>query len=458
MSSTLRRERNMNTMENVSLSTSVFDEERSIHARGTTRSGLPLVQVAAIERDVMSTAWREYLTVTRDGKSVLYPMLASLRTLSVEFEHHLARTMPHITSAWNKVISGYRENLDLQKFLAVPGALRPWVVYHPATGRRVDFCRFDMVGGSIGTARIVEFNANCPGGVLFTSAFRRIWSEQSAVKELFDRWGVARDALHDGRWFSRLLFSSTGAANGDTVALFHQPGGNTLEIQKMRAILEEEGCRVVVTHPAANDWRDARAGYLKYGVQASLTDMGGWTSFLETISSGALPIVNPLPGRWIGDNKLCLAVLSDPRFHGLFSTSEREAIGKLIPLSRKAGDGIDPGELLHDRGAWVVKGPYDTQGRSVYVGAETDEDQWSHIVARAVREGWLVQETVSPYRITWNGRPAYQDLSVVWLRGRPSGYTSRISENFKVNVAQGGGRQMVFGNEGVSWVDTAKTG
>lgn len=433
----------------------MFDEERSLPAPGATGGDLTPERLAALHQDVVAAAWREDLTVLRDGRPVLYPMLPSLRTLTTGFERHLARSMPHITSAWRKVITGYRENPELKEFLAVPDALRPWVEASPATDHRVDFCRFDMVGGSIGTARIVEFNANCPGGALFTSAFRRLWAEHGAVKELFDRWGVARDALHEGEWFARLLFSSTGATSGDTVALFHQPGGNTLEIGKMRAILEQEDCQVVVTHPAAGDWRrhDVRAGYLKYGVQAVLADAAGWRAFLQRVSSGALPLVNPLPGRWIGDNKLCLAVLSDPRFHHLFNAAETEAIGRLIPFSRKAGDGVDRGELLRDRGAWVIKGPYDTQGRSVHVGAQTDRDRWARIATRAVREGWLVQEAVDPSRITWHGRRAYQDLSVVWLRGRPSGYMSRISENFKVNVAQGGGRQMVFGNEAVSWAD-----
>ena len=431
----------------------LFDEARSLNAQGGIVRGLPAERIKAVEQEVRASAWREELTVTRDGQEILYPMLASVRTLTSPFEQHLARHLPYIVTAWNKILAGYHENPDIQKFLAVPAPLRPWVDGAPAEIRRVDFCRFDLVGGSVGTARIVEFNANCPGGALFTSAFRRIWADYPEIKELFGQWGIAHDTLHERDWFAQLLFSSTGATGGDTVAIFHQPGGNTLEIQKMRTILEAEGCRVVVTHPGADDWQHAgaRSAYLKYGVQATLADMSEWKPFLERATSGDLAIVNPLPGRWIGDNKLCLAVMSDPRFRALFSSSEAEAIDRLIPFSRKAGDGTGEQELLADRHAWIIKGPYDTQGRSVYVGAETDETAWRETVARALRNGWLVQEAVEPYRVHWDGKPAYQDLSVVWLRGRLGGYTSRISKNFKVNVTQGGGRQMVFGNTDVSW-------
>jgi hypothetical protein len=432
---------------------SLFDDMRSLYAQGHIVRGLPADRIEAVEREVHASAWREGLTVTREGREVLYPMLASVRTLTSAFEQHLARHLPNIVTAWNKILTAYRGNQEIRRFLAVPASLRGWVDATPPETRRVDFCRFDMVGGSIGTARIVEFNANCPGGVLFTGAFRRIWASFPEIKELFGRWGIAHDTLHEREWFAKLLFSSTGAAGGDTVALFHQAGGNTLEIRKMRTILEAEGCRVIVTHPGADDWQyaDARSAYLKYGVQAALADMSGWKPFLERAVSGDLAIVNPLAGRWIGDNKLCLAVMSDLRFRGLFSPAETEAIDRLIPFSRKAGDGIGGHELLEDRRAWIIKGPYDTQGRSVYVGAETDEALWPETVAAALRNGWLVQEAVEPCRVHWDGKPAYQDLSVVWLRGSFGGYTSRISENFKVNVAQGGGRQMVFGNTGISW-------
>jgi hypothetical protein len=430
----------------------VFDEARSLFSQGSAARALPAERIETLEKEVSAAAWREGLTVTRGGREVLYPMLGRIRTLTAEFERHLARHLPHVISAWNKVITGYQADAELREFLAVPEPLRAWVDAAPREDHRVDFCRFDLVGGNAGTARIVEFNANCPGGVLFTSAFRRLWTEHREVQELFGQWGVSADLLSERGWFTQLLFASTGATAGDPVALFHQPQGNTLEIQKMRALLTAEHCHVIITHPA-DDWvrTDIQSGYLKYGVQASLADISEWDVFLRRATSGDLALVNPLPGRWIGDNKLCLAALSDPRFHSLFSETELEAIGRLIPFSRKAGDGVDGRALLEDRRGWVLKGPYDTQGRSVYIGSETDEDPWSKVVTTALRDGWLVQAIVEPGHVLWNGEPAYEDLSVVLLGGRLGGYTSRLSKHLKVNVMQGGERQMVFGNRGIPW-------
>ena len=107
--------------------------------------------------------------------------------------------------------------------------------------------------------------------------------------------------------------------------------------------------------------------------------------------------------------------------------------------------------MLADRATWVLKGPYGTRGNSVYVGLEHDDAGWRQVARTAADHGWLAQATVAPSRRQWADRTCYQDLSIVMLRGRWAGYVSRISENFRVNVAQGGGRQIVYGHQDVSW-------
>lgn len=449
----MKLDRHWNLRDALGDSAPIFDDERVISYDGISSLGLTKADLLDIEASVEQKAWNEDLTVVRQSNRELYPMLASVRALNMEFERHIAYHIPLVVSAWKTVLRAFPTNAQLQQFLGVPDALRPWVDAARSEDYRVDFCRFDLVGNEVGNARIVEFNANCPGGVLFTGAFRRLWAEAPGVMEVFADWQIAEDALTSRNWFAQTFYAATGAHPGDRIALFHQPAGNVLEIAKMRRELESDNCDVIVTHPGSSDWNvpGLRAAYLKYGVQASLADIDGWDDFLSRTTSGEVPIINPLPGRWIGDNKLCLAVLSDPRFAGLFSDAEAEAITRLIPFSRKAGDGIAGSALIEDQHAWVVKGPYDTQGRSVYVGSELGRVEWANVVGVAVEKGWLVQAAIEPSRVSWAGKNCYQDLSVVLLQGQFGGYTSRISENFKVNVAQGGGRQMVFGNRDVVW-------
>jgi hypothetical protein len=446
--------------------TKLFDSVRRLTPDDS--SPLPDELFAKLSQEVAEAAVRDGLVVPENGlengRYKPYPMLPSIVQLTAAAEEHLAEQLPHIVSAWQTLLTAHRTDIRVRDFLAVPSVLREWVDAADIEDYRVDFCRFDLVGGDVATARIVEFNANCPGGVIFTSAYSAWWRKVPQVAEILQEWGVRPSPLDDRLWFPRFFADATGrdrngsgAEGRGPVAIFHKPGGNVLELDKMADLFAEVGRHSVLVNPAVDDWLDQEVwtGYLKYGIQAVLADIGGWAPFLERISSGKMRIVNPLPGRWIGDNKLCLAALSDPRFGDLFTLRQREAIEFLIPFSRKAGDGIDPSQLLSERAEWVLKGPYDTRGNSVFVGSEQDPRQWQAVVRRAVDQGWLAQEAVPPGRRTWHGVPGYQDLSIVLLGGNWAGYTSRISENLRVNVAQGGGRQVVFGHLATEWVKYA---
>lgn len=416
---------------------------------------------AAISERMADAALREGLVTIKNGQRVVYPLLPSLIQLTALAEEHLARQIPHIVSAWQTLLMAHRTDSQLRDFLAVPPVLREWVDAADDEDYRVDFCRFDLVGDNVETARVVEFNANCPGGVLFTSAYRAQWCALPEVSEILEQWNARSSLLDDRLWFPRffrvITARDTVAGDSGAIAVFHRPGGNVLELDKMVALFAEAGCMPILADPANKEWlnHDVQTGYLKYGIQAVLSDIAQWSQFLERVSTGKLRLLNPLPGRWIGDNKLCLAAMSDPRFSYLFTPRQREAIGMLIPYSRKTGNGIEPARLISERASWVVKGPYDTQGNSVFIGSEHTPEQWRSVIRRAVEGGWLAQEAVPPSPRTWRGKAAYQDLSVVLLGGRFAGYTSRVSENLRVNVAQGGGRQVVFGHHGTDWGDHA---
>ncbi|GAA0319363.1 hypothetical protein NE235_07350 [Actinoallomurus spadix] len=436
--------------------TALFDPDRLLSTDSTERVArrLPPVEFARLAAAVREAADAERLVKTENGRTAPYPMLASLVQLTADAERHLARHVPLVVSAWRKVLLAHRTDARVRDFLAVPAVLRAWVDAAPIGDYRVDFCRFDLVGGDVATARVVEFNANCPGGVLFTSAYAALWRDVPPVRDVLEEWGVARTRLDDRHWFPEFLRTAVGPECADgPFGIFHKTGGNVLELDRMTDLLAETGHSAVRVDPGLEDWlaRDLRAGYLKYGVQPVLADIARWPAFLDRVSSGKLRIANPLAGRWIGDNKLCLALLSDPRFSGMFTAAEQEAVERLIPYSRKVGDGVEPADLLADRAGWVVKGPYDTRGNSVYVGSEQEEDRWRTVVRRAAEDGWLAQRAVPAYRREWQGRPCYQDLSIVLLHGAWAGYTSRISESLRVNVAQGGGRQVVFGHRDTDW-------
>ncbi|MFF7258235.1 hypothetical protein [Streptomyces microflavus] len=434
--------------------TSLFSSERVLDPAGYGQWGLSQGQFQDILDFVTRAARTQGLEVTLGDRAEPYPLLPSLVQLDAGAEQDLARTVPHVYQALLRIVRAHRHDAQLRAFLDVPRALRRWTDASPARDDRVDFCRFDFVGGGA-DAKVVEFNANCPGGTLFTGAYDRLWQEQPAIASVLSAWDVRPSTISRPFWFPDFVLAHAHRARGTTpqgpVAVFHKPGGNTLELAKLVELLAQRGRRAFLTCPAAPDWHDAQTGYLKYSVQAALGDIDRWERFLGRLVDGRMTVVNPLPGRWIGDNKLCLAAMSDTRFARLFTDDENNAIQRLIPYSRKVGDGVEPRELRRARADWVLKGPYDTRGDSVHIGSEQTPDRWNRLVGEAAEKGWLAQQMIPPGTRNWQEQTLYQDLSIVLLDGAWAGYTSRLSQNLKVNVAKGGGRQVILGHASVRW-------
>lgn len=387
---------------------------------------------------------RDGLVTTSTGQGPIpYPVAPAVALLNPDAESVLRRRVRAVLSGLNRITRLYGDNAELREFLALPEPLAAWVDRDLQNHvRQVDLCRFDLLGSSLDDVRVLEFNANCPGGLLYTGMVDAYWRAQPEVAEIIASWDARPLAIEDRGWFAHWLLGLRGGGRADGVVLLRPDVGNQLEVAHMAAQLR--GCDVIVARQDVADYRrqDAtRLAYLKHSVPAD-ADMRPWTRFCGDVVSGHLVIPSGLAGRWIGDNKLCLAVMSDPRFRYLFEQDEREAIDALVPFSRKLGQGISPAEVLANQKSLVAKKSYGTQGRNVVVGREVDPDEWERLICREAGNDWLIQQYVEANRTGPLG--LNRDLSPCLVGGELWGYCSRLSRNNRVNVAQGGARQAVF--------------
>lgn len=436
----------------------IFDSHRVLTAGTSARFGIPPDRFAQRAETVSEAAWAEGLAQYHDGRPVPLPALPYLVQVTERAERYLATTVPGVFTALGKILTAHRKCDPVRDFLQVPDTLRCWTDASPAADYRIDFCRFDLVGGEVERARIVEFNASPPGGALIGGGLLGLWHSQPEVRNILEEWGASRTPMANRHWLAELLLSVTGARHcGGPVAVFRpsiRPGPSYMELERLVDRLRELGYQAQLMDPADPAWLRCgiRTGYLKSNIRTAPLDVGGWADFLEHVVAGRLKILGSLPGRWIGDNKLCLAVMSDPRFTRLFTSAEQAAIDRLIPVSRKVGDGVGPAELLGDQGGWVVKEPYDSQGASVFIGAEMPSRDWRNIIRHATTCGWLAQRIVPPGQCDWHPAPRhFQDLGIYLAQGRWAGYSSRISQDLRVNVSRGGGFQMVLGHRNIEW-------
>lgn len=400
---------------------------------------------------VRGRAAEDNLSMSFEGiQSRPYPVMSGVCALHAGAELILANRVTAVFGALQKIVAAYRADANLQEFLDIPQRLKQWIKEDTApSNNKVDLCRFDLMGRTLSELRIIEFNCNAPGGIVYAGLLNRYWREAPFASEMLESWGGASSTFEQQDWVAQWLSKlahQRGMADIEGIGLLHPAGGNILELPHLQQRLEACGLRSVMLTPEQVNRSDDHAfqlAYLKYGVQRAIQDMGQWESFCRSVVEGRLVIQSSLAGRWIGDNKLCVAVMSDPRFSYLFDDKERAAIHRLIPMSRKLGDGISQREVINCKDDFVVKHPYGTRGVSVFVGRDYGQIEWAELISKTSSIGHVVQQYVdSDFEV--DGESCFRDLVVMIASGAIVGYGSRVSRARKVNIAQDGRKMAVL--------------
>ncbi|NNM32524.1 MAG: hypothetical protein HKO53_05640 [Gemmatimonadetes bacterium] len=359
------------------------------------------------------------------------------------------------------IVREWASDGDLRQVLTMPEPLRRELERHEESGvQRVHLCRLDLLPSLDGGFKVLETNANCPGGLLYSGRASRAWRDVllSAGAKLPDP--MAHEDPHwMGRWFLEVALKDTGAVPA-RVALLRKEGGNRLELAAFAAVFRELGVESWEADPAECSrsgsggltvgGRATAHAYLKLGIQDFLGMRGRVGPFLDAVSSGELFVQNGLGGRWVGDNKLCLAVLSDPAFQHHFARADLDELRGRIPWSRNLA--LCGGEVLSriraNPGEYVLKSPLDTRGRGVIVGREVSGSaDWGRRVTDAAVNGWLVQEFCEAPEVETDfgsTETHKHDLALGAINGELQGAFMRSSSELRVNVARAGRMHPVF--------------
>lgn len=158
----------------------------------------------------------------------------------------------------------------------------------------------------------------------------------------------------------------------------------------------------------------------------------------------------------LAHKKSTFAVLSDPAYEYLFDSVELEVIQNHIPWTRFVTPSrtIFHGSefnletlILNEREQFVLKPNDDYGGHGVFLGWESNRQQWQEAIRVALQKPYVVQERVVLERI---GIPAYSDrvyLDELFVDFNPflfqnevEGALIRLSASSLLNITSGGGQ------------------
>ncbi|GIH29299.1 hypothetical protein Aph01nite_76090 [Acrocarpospora phusangensis] len=426
-----------------------MDPERSLgHCPASGRAGTLALDKAwrQVQERVAAESLMDLAVHGRGDRP--FPVRPALAVLHHAAEPVLRRRVQDLVECLNQLVRRYPADQELQDFLAVPPLLHHWIMQEPEPERlRVNYCRMDLLGGTLGTVRVLEFNPSSPGGVISSGMVNRFWRE-SRLGSTLAEWAPHPAPFESEDWFARWLlrFGREHAALRDRqrIALFHAHDSTKFELDQVHRQLARCGRDVVEIEPLdVGTVEDVRLGYLKY-IPLEPGEVRRWDRFCARLVEGTLVVPNPLAQRWVAENKLCLAALSDPRFRRIFGEMDVDCLDTLVPYSRKLGDGVEADEVAERRAELVMKAPYSFHGRDVLIGTEFDARAWSREAHDPRHRGWLVQERVEAASVHTQDGEYLHDLVVPVLEGKVIGYSSRMNDGLLLNGAQGGGAYCIF--------------
>ena len=175
----------------------------------------------------------------------------------------------------------------------------------------------------------------------------------------------------------------------------------------------------------------------------------------KAIASGAVCIANSFRSK-IPHKKSGFAILSDDRYHRLFTSDQVTVIRNHIPWTRVVEDvrtSINGGEtellnlLRRDRQLFVLKPVDEYGGKGIFFGWEASESEWDEAIDRALEVPYVVQERAAMEKtkipVFKDGEAHLESLTVDFdpflFMGEVEGGMVRLAPGSLVNITQGGG-------------------
>jgi uncharacterized circularly permuted ATP-grasp superfamily protein len=324
--------------------------------------------------------------------------------------------------------------------------------------------RLDGFVGEDGVIRFVEYNAESPAGMAYNDELAQVFASLPVMKKFREKFSCSVVPTRGRQLTAMLRAHRSRSDRSPAIAIVDWRGLPTLtEFEMFQRYFESRGVPTVICAP--EDLTYSRGTLRAQGRAINLVYRRVLTSELlakddvarplvRAYLEGAVTVVNSFRAKLL-HKKMSLALLSDDRYAGLYTQSQRAAIAKHIPWTRKIREGhttyggkvVDLGDfVVAHRDRLVLKPNDEYGGKGVVLGWTIDQHEWEQSFLAALASSYVVQERVEVPRYPFPvvlGRMHFLDLSIdhnpylFW--GGVSGCLARVSSSALLNVTAGAG-------------------
>jgi hypothetical protein len=318
--------------------------------------------------------------------------------------------------------------------------------------------------------RYVEFNADSPGGPMYSDVQGRLTEETTVFQALAKLYTIKRD--HIMPQVLKTLLETYKAWGGTkakpTIVLCGGKGGTLPEFLAIVAWLKSLGYTSTYCEP--KEWSyDGHTLATPDGITPDIIYRRGWIGDWSYVMNDIKPILQALRDRKvcmanpldsvIASAKSLLALIQEPQITKILDDEEKAFVRNNIPWTRVVKEGkttdwtgatVNMSEFLHKNRETLVLKPIDQYGgKDVAVGRAVSASEWDGWVGKALTGKFVVQQYVdiptedlpvldeTGQKIVFKSKKI--NVNFYAYGGVYTGGVVRSSDSFVINVHKGGG-------------------
>lgn len=314
--------------------------------------------------------------------------------------------------------------------------------------------------------RYVEYNAESPAGMAYGDHISEVFERLPVLRAFRKRFRLRALPVR-GRQLSTMLraFRQWGTTDEPVMAIVDWTGVPTAtEFELFRNFFHEKGLRTMICDPRELEMRRGRLYlgrtavnliYRRVLTSELLSRDGEARALVDAYLAGVACVVNSFRAKLL-HKKMSFALLSDDRYSHLYNASQRQAIERHVPWTRKVAEGattrhgLPVSDLVEyvaaERGELVLKPNDEYGGKGVVLGWTVDQAEWEKALKEALVQPYVVQEAVDvprePFPVVMKQLDLLDlaiDLDPYLFDGRPMGCLTRLSSSTLLNVTAGAG-------------------
>ena len=324
--------------------------------------------------------------------------------------------------------------------------------------------------------QFLEYNAETPAGVGDQMQLEKVLFELPHLRDVLSQHAHWRPQPHK-RLLTALVETYRewgGDAERPQIAIVDWKGVATeSEFIVLRDYFAGEGypAKIVDPRDLSYDGHHLWAGdfridivYKRVVIHEFLTRCEDDHPLVRAYADARVCLINSFRTK-LAHKKASFAILSDPRYSDLFTADELETFRRHIPWTRRVtreattfhdAEEELPEILVREQQRLVLKPNDDYGGHGVFLGWETNQDDWKRAIELALAQPYVVQERAPSQKIsipTFGRRVQLEELFVDFnpflFDNEVEGALIRLSSSSLLNVTSGGGQTALLVLEGM---------